>query len=170
MYRCGKKKSDFEKLAMLRSHVIRGNDCPAVGCWTYWKEITWCFLMLYMRDLKPIYTLASNSIWHSQWKSGWSSIPLRGYRSRHFLKCRRLRNVKILPLHPTSPRGHQKMRRLPPHLSVPFTKREIEAKYFILSPLSAAPALFLSFFHRNVNYCSFMRNTCSSITYKVGNR
>ena len=95
---------------------------------------------------------------------------LRGIRYRHFLECRRLRNVKILPLHPTSPRGHQKMRRLPPHLSVPFTKREIEAKYFILSPLSAAPALFLSFFHRNVNYCSFMRNTCSSITYKVGNR
>ena len=95
---------------------------------------------------------------------------LRGTRYRHFLECRRLRNVKILPLHPTSPRGHQKMRQDLPHLSVPFTKREIEAKYFILSPLSAAPALFLSFFHRNVNYCSFMRNTCSSITYKVGNK
>ena len=95
---------------------------------------------------------------------------LRGTRYRHFLECRRLRNVKILPLHPTSPRGHQKMRQDLPHLSVPFTKREIEAKYFILSPLSAAPALFLSFFHRNVNYCSFMKNTCSSITYKVGNK
>ena len=73
-------------------------------------------------------------------------ISLRGYRSRHFLECRRLRNVKILPLHPTSPRGHQKMRQDLPHLSVPFTKREIETKYFILSPLSAAFSSFSIFF------------------------
>ena len=60
MYWWKKKKSEFEKLVMLRSQVLRGNDCPAVGFWMYWKERTWCFLMLYMRALKifkPIYTL-----------------------------------------------------------------------------------------------------------------
>ena len=78
-------------------------------------------------------------------------VPLRGFRYRHFLKCRHLRNDKTLPVHPTSPRGHQKMRQVLPHLSAPFTKREIEAKYFILSPLSVALASILSFL---VLYCT----------------